>query len=67
MKRAYKIEEVAEILAAHKETVRELLREGKIEGMKLGTHWRVTEDEIRRILGLQKNQQQGVGEGPQND
>jgi excisionase family DNA binding protein len=51
----YKIQEVAEILAVQQETVRELLKKGKIEGMKLGTHWRVAEDELKRFLGLQEN------------
>ena len=63
MQKTYKIGELAKILVAHKETVRGLLKKGKIEGMKLGTHWRVTEDEIKRILGLQENQHQGAGEG----
>lgn len=54
MKGTYRIEEVAEILAFHKATVKRFLREGKIKGVKLGTHrWRITEDEVKRILGLQ--------------
>lgn len=63
----YKIQEVAEILAVQQETVRELLKKGKIEGMKLGTHWRVAEDELKRFLGLQENHQQETGEGPQKN
>lgn len=58
----YKVEEVAEILAIHKETVKRFIREGKIKGIKLGTHWRVTEDEIRRLLDLQGDHQQETGE-----
>lgn len=63
----YKIQEVAEILAVQQETVRELLKKGKIEGMKLGTHWRVAEDELKRFLGLQENQRQEIGERIQKD
>lgn len=63
----YKIQEVAEILAVQQETVRELLKKGKIEGMKLGTHWRVAEDELKRFLGLQGNQRKEIGERIQKD
>ena len=61
----YKVQEVADILAVHRVTVRELLKKGKIGGMKLGTHWRVAEDEVKRFLGLQTNQQPGIEEGVQ--
>jgi excisionase family DNA binding protein len=59
----YKVQEVADILAVHRVTVGELLKKGKIEGMKLGTHWRIAEDEVKRFLGLQTNQQPGIGKG----
>jgi len=59
----YKVQEVADILAVHRVTVGELLKKGKIEGMKLGTHWRIAEDEVKRFLGLQTNQQSGIGKG----
>ena len=61
MKEIYNVEEVAEFLAVHKETVKKFIREGRIKGVKLGTRWRITEDEIQRILGLQGNQHQEIG------
>ena len=61
MKEIYNVEEVAEFLAVHKETVKKFIREGRIKGVKLGTRWRITEDEIQRILGLQGNQQPEIG------
>lgn len=63
----YRAKKVAEILAMKEGTIMKFLREGRIKGIKLGTRWRITEDEIKRILGLQENSQQGIGEGPQND
>lgn len=48
------VEQVAERLGAHPETVRRWLRSGTIKGvrpggMKLG--WRIPESEVRRLLG----------------
>lgn len=63
----YRAKKVAEILAMKEGTIMKFLREGRIKGIKLGTRWRITEDEIKRILGLQENRQQGTGEGPQKD
>jgi len=39
-------EEVADILGVHIETVRRLLRSGKIRGKKFGKFWRIKESEI---------------------
>lgn len=63
----YRAKKVAEILAMKEGTIMKFLREGRIKGIKLGTRWRITEEEIKRILGLQENHQQGTGEGPQKD
>lgn len=55
-KKTYTVKEVAEVLAYHRGTVKEFLRKGKIKGLKVGNQWRVTEDEIKRILGLHGSQ-----------
>ena len=41
--------EVAEILGTGQEYVRQLLREGKIKGVKVGKKWKIKESEINKI------------------
>ena len=44
--RALTPKEVAEILNCHEYTVQDLLREGKLKGFKLNTHWRITKEAL---------------------
>lgn len=67
MKKMYRVKKVAEVLALNEETVRKLLKEGTFKGTKLGTHWRVAEDELKRILGLPREQQQRAVERTQKN
>lgn len=54
----YTVHEVAEILRMHEETVRILLRSGRLKGIKLGPHatlpgrfeWRITDQALRQFL-----------------
>ncbi len=56
----YTVREVAEILRMHEETVRGLLRSGRLKGIKLGPHptlpgrfeWRITDEALRAFLGM---------------
>lgn len=56
--RAYTVHELAHILQLHEETVRTLLRSGRLKGIKLGLHatlpgrfeWRVTDRALRQFL-----------------
>ncbi len=58
--RVYTVHEVAQILQMHEETVRTLLRAGRLKGIKLGPHatlpgrfeWRVTDQALRQFLEL---------------
>jgi excisionase family DNA binding protein len=58
--RVYTVHEVAQILQMHEETVRSLLRAGRLKGIKLGPHatlpgrfeWRVTDQALRQFLEL---------------
>jgi excisionase family DNA binding protein len=58
--RVYTVHEVARILRMHEETVRILLRSGRLKGIKLGPHatlpgrfeWRVTDQALRRFLEI---------------
>jgi excisionase family DNA binding protein len=54
----YTVHEVAEILRMHEETVRILLRSGRLKGIKLGPHatlpgrfeWRITDQALHQFL-----------------
>jgi excisionase family DNA binding protein len=56
--RVYTVHELAHILRLHEETVRALLRAGRLKGIKLGPHatlagrfeWRVTDQALRQFL-----------------
>ncbi len=56
--RLYTVHDVARILQMHEETVRILLRSGRLKGIKLGPHatlpgrfeWRITDQALRRFL-----------------
>lgn len=58
--RVYTVHEVARILQMHEETVRTLLRAGRLKGIKLGPHailpgrfeWRITDQALRRFLEI---------------
>jgi excisionase family DNA binding protein len=58
--RVYTVHEIAQILQMHEETVRILLRSGRLKGIKLGPHatlpgrfeWRITEQALRSFLEL---------------
>lgn len=46
----YTIEEVVEILKVTRRTVYNYLKEGKLNAVKLGRSWRVTEEELNRFI-----------------
>ena len=64
--------EVANTLRVNLYTVHELLREGKLHGFKLMSHWRITQGELDRFMkvevkdagqvGLGTDQREPVGE-----
>ena len=49
-KMIYNTKEVAEILKMSRVIVLKYLRQGKMKGIKFGNTWRVTNDEIKRIM-----------------
>jgi excisionase family DNA binding protein len=54
--RAYTVNQVAERLQIHPQTVREWLRTGKLKGARLGgtkAGWRIPASEVERILGVE--------------
>ena len=44
------VTEVAELLKVHPETVRNYLKKGKIQGIKLDREWRISEDALSQFL-----------------
>jgi len=45
----YNTKEVAEMLSISQEYLRQLLREGKVKGVKVGRLWKIKESEIRNL------------------
>ena len=48
--RAYTPEYVAEAISLHVETVRAALRTGRLPGVRVGSHWRITHNTLLSIL-----------------
>ena len=46
----YTSKQVAEMLQVHHRTVLEWLRNGKLNGIKMGRLWRIPESELNRIF-----------------
>lgn len=44
------VKEVAEILRIAEKTVRELLKEGSLPGIKVGKTWRIPEDDLKKYI-----------------
>ena len=52
--KVYTIEEVASLLRIHQETARDLARQGRLPGSKIGKRWRFTEEDIKQFLEQQR-------------
>ena len=52
--RTYTIKQVAEVLQITPETTRELARDGRLTGSKIGRHWRFTDRDIEQFLERQR-------------
>ncbi len=50
MDKIYKVDEVAERLGCHIETVRRKIRSGQIRAIKIGNDYRISESELDRYL-----------------
>lgn len=48
--KVHTIKEAAELLRIHPDTARELAKQGKLHGSKIGRRWRFTEEDIRQFL-----------------
>jgi excisionase family DNA binding protein len=45
------VKEVSQLLRIHRPKVYELIREGSIQGFKLGADWRVTRESVEKLVG----------------
>jgi excisionase family DNA binding protein len=45
------VREVASLLRIHRPKVYDLIRDGTIEGFKLGSDWRVKRESVERLVG----------------
>jgi|GEM_PF-1519654 len=49
-------DEVADILKVPKRNIMDLLRAGKLLGVKVGRHWRITEEALDEYLNLKRGE-----------
>jgi len=52
--RTYTIKQAAEVLQINAETARDLARQGKLQGAKIGRNWRFTEHDLEQFLERQR-------------
>lgn len=45
------VREVSELLRIHRPKVYDLIKEGAIEGFKLGADWRIKRESVERLVG----------------
>ena len=50
IQKMHSVQEVAEILGVHYMTARNWCVEGRIKAQKIGRMWRISDDELRRIV-----------------
>ncbi len=63
MERFLTVEQVAQTLQVHLDTVRHWLRTGQLKGSKIGRVWRVPESELHKLAagsGVGESSKQGV-------
>ncbi len=48
--RLYSVEELSDLLDVNQRSIRQWLRDGKIQGQKLGVKWYVSEDMLKKYF-----------------
>jgi excisionase family DNA binding protein len=49
----YSIKDLHEALGVNERTLREWFNTGKLKGIKLGTRWHITEENLKRFLNAE--------------
>jgi excisionase family DNA binding protein len=52
--RLYNVDDAAELLSVRPATLREWLRAGKVKAIKLGSAWKISDTELRRLINDNK-------------
>jgi excisionase family DNA binding protein len=60
---AFSIRQVAQLVQVHQNTVRAMLRKGKLTGVRIGSVWRIPRREMLRLCGEQETKEEGTREG----
>lgn len=63
MERFFTVEQVAESLQVHLDTVRRWLRTGQLQGLKIGRVWRISESELSKLAGHSQTPPDGTRPG----
>jgi excisionase family DNA binding protein len=58
--KVYTVEQTAELLHLSQETVKRLLRSGRLGGMKIGRLWRVRESDLEAFLSGGETKRNGA-------
>lgn len=61
--RVYTVAEAAEILRTHPHVVYRLIKKGRIRAFRLGLAIRISDAELRRVMGLGQNELGPTGTG----
>jgi len=51
----------ADLLSVHRNTIMAMLKDGRLEGVKVGRAWRIEKQAIRDLLDGRTQKRQGVG------
>ena len=50
MQNVYTLQEIEQLIKIPVVTLRTYLRDGKLKGLKIGRHWRITEEQLEEFL-----------------
>lgn len=53
------VEQVAKSLGLSEKTVRKYINEGELKAFKLGTSWKITENDLQKFIQTKSNIQNG--------
>jgi len=63
----YAIEDLCEMLGLQARTIRQMLRDGKLTGRKLGKRWYVAEDNLKAFFLQPESYSDGEEDGDEED